>query len=131
MEWLGVLVVTMIAFAAASFLSMPTAIFFTLCYIAYGAFSLFLQGPIKNYGSVAAMPGMDKFGYIFSEILLTAVIPVQKFSMSEFVANGELIELSMIGAVILYQVVLKGVPLALLGIWIYTKREFAMASVKR
>ena len=131
MEWLGVFVVTMIAFAAASFLSMPTAIFFTLCYIAYGAFSLFLQGPIKNYGSVAAMPGMDKFGYIFSEILLTAVIPVQKFSMSEFVANGELIELSMIGAVILYQVVLKGVPLALLGIWIYTKREFAMASVKR
>ena len=131
MEWLGVLVVTMIAFFAASFLSMPTAIFFTLCYIAYGAFSLYLQSPIRNYDSVAAMPAMDRFGYIFGQVLLTAVIPVQKFSMSEFVANGELIELSLMGAVILYQVVLKGLPLALLGIWIYSRREFGIASVKR
>lgn len=131
MEWLGIFVVTMIAFAAASFLSMPTAIFFTLCYIAYGAFSLFLQGPIKNYGSVAEMPGMDQFGYILGQVLLTAVVPVQKFSMSEYVANGELIELSLIGTVIVFQVILKAVPLALLGIWIYSKREFAIASVKR
>ncbi|MBE6405137.1 MAG: hypothetical protein E7040_03860 [Lentisphaerae bacterium] len=131
MEWLGVFVVTMIAFSAASFLSMPTAIFFTLCYIAYGAFSLYLQSPIKNYDSVAAMPAMDRYGYIFGQVLLTAVIPVQKFSMSEFVANGELIELSMMGTVILYQVVLKGLPLVLLGIWIYSKREFGIASVKR
>ena len=131
MEWLGILVVTMIAFAAASFLSMPTAIFTTLAYIAYGAFSLFLQSPMKNYDTLAEMPAMDQFGYVLGQILLTGVIPVQKFSMSEFVANGELIELALMGNVILFQVILKGLPLVLLGIWIYSKREFAMASVKR
>lgn len=131
MEWMGIFAVTMIAFAAASFLSMPTAIFFTLCYIAYGAFSLFLQSPIKNYGSIANMPAVEAYGYVFGQVLLTAVIPVQKFSVSELVANGELIELSVIGGVLLFQVLLKGAPLALLGIWLYSRRELAMASVKR
>ena len=77
------------------------------------------------------MPAMDQYGYVLGRILLTAVIPLQKFSMSEFVANGELIELSLMWNVILFQVILKGLPLVLLGIWIYSKREFAMASVKR
>ena len=77
------------------------------------------------------MPAMDAYGYIFGQILLTAVIPVQKFSVSELVANGELIELSVMGAVFLFQVLLKGAPLALFGIWIYNRRELAMASVKR
>ena len=131
MEWLGIFTVTMIAFAAASFLSMPTAIFFTLCYLAYGAFSLYLQSPMKNYGSLSEMPAMDAYGYIFGQVLLTAVIPVQKFSVSELVANGELIELAVIGSVFLFQVLLKGAPLALFGIWIYNRRELAMASVKR
>ena len=131
MEWLGIFVVVMVAFAAASILSMPTAIFVTLSYIAIGAFSLFLQSPIKNYETVAAMPDMDKFGYVFGQILLNLLIPVQKFSMSELVANGELIELSLMGSVILWQVIVKGLPLVLLGIWVYNRREFAMASVKR
>ena len=56
---------------------------------------------------------------------------VKDLVAKEFVANGELIELTMMGKVILYQVILKGLPLVLLGIWIYSKREFAMASVKR
>lgn len=131
MEWLGIFAITMIAFSAASFLSMPTAIFFTLCYIAYGAFSLFLLGPMKNYGSIAAMPAVDAYGYVVGRIFLTAVIPVQKFAVSELVANGELIEFSLIGAALLFQVILKGAPLALLGIWIYNRRELAMASTKR
>lgn len=131
MEWLGVLVVTMIAFSAASFLSMPTAIFATLSYIAYGAFSLFLQGPMKNYDTLAEMPAMDQYGYILGQVLLSVVIPIQKFSMSEFVANGELIELWTMGTVFLFQVIVKGLPLVLIGMWIYSKRELAMASVKR
>lgn len=131
MEWLAVFVVTMIAFAAASFLSMPTAIFFTLSYLAFGSLATFLQSPIKNYGSLAEMPAMDVYGYYLGEFLLFAVIPIQAFSVSELVANGELIELSMIGNVFLWHVLVKGGILALIGMYIYNRREFAMASVKR
>ena len=92
---------------------------------------MFLQGPMKNYDTLAEMPAMDQYGYILGQVLLSVVIPIQKFSMSEFVANGELIELWTMGTVFLFQVIVKGLPLVLIGMWIYSKRELAMASVKR
>ena len=55
----------------------------------------------------------------------------ESFGISDFVANGELIELSVIGSAILFQIILKGVPLALLGAWLYNRRELSLAAVRR
>ena len=59
------------------------------------------------------------------------IIPLQKFGISDAIANGELIELSVIGSAILFQIVLKGVPLALLGAWLYNRRELSLAAIRR
>ena len=131
MMFLGIAAVVMIAVSVSSFLSFPTAIFFAIAYMLIGMFTSFLIGAEAAYGSVAAMPAMDQYGYYMSRIIEMTIIPVQKFGISGLVATGELIELSTIGSILLFQVILKGVPLALLGAWLYNRRELALAAIKR
>ncbi len=129
MEFLAILAVSVIAVSAASFLSMPVAVFFSVSYLAFGSFSLYLIGAKETFGD--NMPLMDRFGYYLGNILLSSVIPVQKFDISDSVANGEMIEMSMVGMVFLFQILLKGLPIALLCMWLYNRRELALASTKR
>ena len=131
MMFLGIAAVVMIAVSVSSFLSFPTAIFFAIAYMLIGMFTSFLIGAEAAYGSVAAMPAMDQYGYYMSRIIEMTIIPVQKLGISGLVATGELIELSTIGSILLFQVILKGVPLALLGAWLYNRRELALAAIKR
>lgn len=130
MVFLGIAATVIVAVALASFLSMPTAIFITISYMAFGFFASFLISNEAMYGGLD-MPAMDLYGYYLGRALHFTIIPLQKFGISNYVANGELIELSMIGSAILFQIVLKGVPLALLGAWLYNRREFSLAATKR
>ncbi len=127
----GVFGISMVSVSLGSLLSLPVAIFATLSYLFFGFVSDFLAGSLTTYGSAANMPLMERWGYYLSQILLSSVIPVQRFGISGYVSGGELIEWKTIGFLFLFQLVVKGLPLALFCIWIYRRRELALASIKR
>lgn len=131
MIFLGIATVVIISVSVSSFLSLPTAIFFAIAYMMTGVFTSYLISTEAMYGGVASMPAMDLYGYYMGRIIEMTIIPVQKFGISGLVATGELIEFATIGSVLLFQVILKGIPLALLGAWLYNRRELALAAIKR
>jgi len=112
---------TGLACAAAGIMSMPVAVFMVISYLLFGIFAQYLVGAEDSLEGVGAM-----VGYWVSKILLLGVIPMQNFEISHFIANGELIEFSFIGKLFLYYFVLRGMPLFLLGIYLYSRRELGL-----
>jgi ABC-type multidrug transport system fused ATPase/permease subunit len=113
-----------LACAAASAMSMPTAVFIVISYLIFGSFATFMGGASFTGSAV------DQVGYTVSKILLTIVIPIQNFEISPFIANGELIELSYIWGVIWKYLILRGMPIYLFGIWLYWRRELGLVIKK-
>ncbi len=112
-----------IACAAGAVLSMPTAIFVVISYLLFGIFASFLVGTdITMPGTT----GFDLVGYWVSRFLMLIIIPMQKFEVSRYVSNGELIEFSYICKVFLSYFMLRGLPIFLLGIWLYWRRELGL-----
>ena len=112
-----------LACAAACVMSMPTAVFLVFSYLLFGIFAQFLVGG----GAEAAGEGFTSLiGYWVSKVLLVIIIPMQNFEVSNFVSNGELIELSFIGKLFFYYGILKALPLFLLGILLYRRREMGL-----
>ena len=113
-----------LACAAASAMSMPTAVFIVISYLMFGSFATFMAGT-SFFGSAA-----DHIGYTVGNILLMIVIPIQSFEVSPFIANGELIEMSYIWGVIWKYLILRGLPIYLFGIWLYWRRELGLVIKK-
>ena len=106
--------------AFAGCLSMPVAIFMVLSYLLFGAFSVYMV----NLEYLAGMA--DRFGQMVGKILLCVVIPLQQFDVSSLVSDGVLVEWSFIGSLFLNMIVLRALPLVLLGIYLYNKRELGL-----
>jgi hypothetical protein len=120
---LQLIILAGISCAAASFLSMPTAVFMVVSYLLFGSFAGFLVG------SGIDTPGLgfaDYLAYYVSKILLWIIIPMQNFQVSSLVSNGELVEFSHIGKLFVKYFVMKGLPLFLVGIWLYRRREMGL-----
>lgn len=112
-----------LACAASSFLSMPTAIFTVISYLLFGTFSSFLVNVEVD------MPGVeftDLMAYYVSRFLLIIVIPLQKFEVANLLSNGELIEFAYIGTVFVKYFIFRGLPLFLIGIYLYWRREMGL-----
>ncbi len=106
--------------AAASIFSMPMAVFMVVSYLLFGSFAKFMVGT-TYFGSAA-----DYVGYYVGKLLLLIIIPIQDFEVTGFVASGELIELAVIGKLLLIYFVYRALPLFLLGIWLYRRREMGL-----
>ena len=106
--------------AAAAVLSMPTAVFVVMSYLLFGSIASYMVD--TTYFSGAG----DVIAYWVGKILLLAVIPMQKFEVTNYVANGELIELTLMGKLLLQYFVLRAVPFFLLGMWLYKRRELGL-----
>lgn len=119
-----------LACAAGSALSMPTAVFMVVAYIAMGSFSSFLIGSSEAYGDAPPTEFIESFGLATSRVLRLGLIPLQDFSVSDKIANGELVELSHVARLLLNCVALKALPIFALGAWLYWRRELGLA-VKR
>ena len=101
--------------------SMPTAVFMSAAYLAIGTFSvLLLESDVK-------LPGF-KFSEILAEVMLLLVIPLQKFDVTSLLADGELVEYSLVLKMFFNCFICRTIPLALLGIYLYNKRELGLAS---
>ena len=106
--------------AAAAILSMPTAVFVVMSYLLFGSIATYMVG--STYISGAG----DVIAYWVGKFLLLGVIPMQKFEVTNYVANGELIELSLMGKLFLQYFVLRALPFFVLGMWLYKRRELGL-----
>ncbi len=118
--FLELVILTGLACAAAAFLTMPTAIFVVISYLLFGSFASYMA-ETSFFGGAA-----DYLGYYVGKLVLLVVIPIQKFAVTEMVSQGELIEMSFIGGLILSYLVLRALPLFLFGIWMYRRREMGL-----
>ncbi len=109
-----------LACAAASVLSMPTAVFVVISYLMFGSCATFMAGS-SFFGGAA-----DYVGYYVGKVVLIAVIPMQEFEVTHLVSNGELIEWIFIGKLFLTYFVLRALPLFLIGMWLYWRREMGL-----
>ena len=118
--FMQLIILTGLACAAASILSMPTAVFVVVSYLMFGSFATFMAGS-SFFGGAA-----DYVGYYVGKIILIAVIPMQEFEISNLVSNGELVEWIFIGKLFLTYFVLRALPLFLIGMWLYWRREMGL-----
>ncbi|MBR2509311.1 MAG: hypothetical protein IKB71_06145 [Lentisphaeria bacterium] len=113
---LELIILTGLGCAFASFLSLPTAIFMSIAYLFFGSFAIYLAESAAD----------EAWLRILSDVLLFFVIPLQKFGVTDMVSNGELIELSFMGKLFLSYFVLRTLPLVLIGMYIYKRREIGL-----
>ena len=123
---MGIFALGLIASAFSAFLSMPTAVFLTLSYLITGLFSSYLLASIDATGG-DNLEFMDQVGTFLAKLMVSLLIPVQDFFVSGHLATGTLIEFSYLGSLLFVNIVLKGLPLGLFGIWLYWRRELALA----
>ncbi len=117
--FLELAILTGLACAAAGILTMPTAVFVVLSYLLVGSIATYLM-------DTAGEAATDQFGRIISSILLMVVIPIQEFEVTHLVADGELIEFSLLWKLVWSYLLARALPLFLLGIWLYRKRELGL-----
>ena len=123
---MGILALGLIASSFAAFLSMPTAVFLTLSYLVTGLFSSYLISSIEANGG-DSLEFLDRMGAILSGIMTSLLIQVQNFFVSGYLATGTLIEYPYLVHLLIFNIILKGLPLCILGIWLYWRRELALA----
>ena len=73
---------------------------------------------------------LDWLGSTLSNFMILFVIPMENFEVSEKLSGGELVELSTIGHIFVLNVILRGLPFVLLGIWLYKRREIGLTIKK-
>ncbi len=106
--------------AAGGVLTLPTAIFVVISYLLFGSFASFMA-ETTFFGNAA-----DYIGYYVGKLLLLVVIPVQQFGVTDLLAGGELVEFSLIGRLFFAYFVLRALPLFLVGIYLYRRREMGL-----
>ncbi len=124
---MGIFALGLIASSFAAFLSMPTAVFITLSYVVTGLFSSYLITSIESAGSGESMAFLDVVGSWLASLMISLLIPVQNFFVSGLLSTGTLIEFSYLMRLLFFNIILKGLPLCLLGLWLYWRRETALA----
>ena len=132
--FLKLLFLTGLACAIGGITSPPVAIFTIISYLLVGSFSSYLIGidqKLMNMGGPSGPASfLDWLGNTLSNFLILFVIPMQSFEVSEKLSSGELIELSTIGHIFVLNLILRGLPFVLLGIWLYKRREIGLTIKK-
>ncbi len=134
MIFIKLVFLTTLACAIGGVVSAPVAIFSVISYLKIGAFASYLIGienKMLDMGGPATTTDIHEWiGNVVSKALLIFIIPMQHFEVSDLLAGGELIEWSLISKVILFNVIVKGFPLVVLGIWLYKRREIGLVIKK-
>lgn len=124
---MGIFALGLVASSAAAFLSMPTAIFITISYVLTGMFSSYIISSIDSTSEGIDVNLLDAVGTYTGKIMMSLLIPIQSFFVSGALATGELIEYGFMAHLLIFNILLKGLPLCILGIYLYWNREVAQA----
>jgi hypothetical protein len=92
---LQLIILAGLACAVAAILSMPTAVFVVMSYLMFGSVATYMVDT-SYFGGTGEI-----IAYWVGRFVLLAVIPMQNFEVTNYVANGELIELSLMGKLFL------------------------------
>lgn len=130
-----VLALLIIAFAAmglafSACLSFATGIFLTLAYVIWGVCVRFVLHLFTNT-AVAPHNTLEYISYYTGKYIDLILFAPGKFSVQEKLSSGEVVEFSYIASVFLIELLVKILPIFALGLWIYSKRELALAGKER
>jgi len=106
--------------AFGGILTLPTAIFVAVSYLLFGSFAVYMSN--LDYVAGAA----DHIGQFVARLLLWVVIPIQGFEVSGLVARGEIVELSFFWLLFRSYFLYRALPLFLLGMILYRRRELGL-----
>ena len=117
-----------LAFSAC--FSLSTGIFLTLAYLIWGIATRFVLDIFTNT-AVAPHTFFEKLNYYAGGHIANVLFDPSVFAAQEKLSSGELVEFSYIAGIFFVQFLIKILPIFLLGLWIYTKRELALAGKER
>ncbi|MEA2013391.1 MAG: ABC transporter permease subunit [Verrucomicrobiota bacterium] len=111
--------------AAGATLSLPVAIYFSASYLAIGLIlETGMSMPFLDESGQLTNAGlMDYISYYVSIISSKIIISPSEFVVVTQLAKGHLVEFSQILRAFFLIIVLRGLPIASIGAWIFTKRE--------
>jgi hypothetical protein len=115
--------------AAGGVFSAPVAIFVTAAYLLVGIFSsniIGLEEPATTSGKLSLEEIHDMIGRTVGEVSLVFVNPIHHFEVSDKLADGELVEWGYIAQVFTRFLIVKGLPLFVIGVWLYRRRELGL-----
>ena len=69
----------------------------------------------------------DRVGQFVARWLLKVVIPLQAFDVTDLIAGGELVEWGNIWFLTWFYLLCRALPLVLIGIYFYWRRELGLA----
>lgn len=120
---LGLLGALGCAFGAA--FSTPVSFFVAGSYLVLGAAARSMLGSAMTSvpDGVTAKGILDLITYGMAALLNALFISFGRFDPSTLLARGDLIEYGDMGTLLFFQVLLRGIPLAMLGMYVLTKRE--------
>ena len=124
--FLGILAVALVSSALAAYFTLPTSVFLAASYGLLCIFAVYLLGTISEMDASSLSTG-DKFAQLLSEGVFFLLIPFRDFFMTAELATGQLIDFARIGRLLLYDILLRGVPLFLAGMLLYSFREVSLA----
>lgn len=122
--------IAIISFAAfgcsfSAMFSLPTGIFLTFVYVVISVSTRFLLD-ISNKALLAPDTLLEKIGYYTSKLFDNMLIDPSVYSPGSQLASGELVEFGDIMSVLLFSLI-RILPFVLIGLYVYCKRELALA----
>ena len=110
-----------ISCALGGSLTLPTAVFVSMSYLLFGFMATFMTDP--DYYVNGAM---DQAGQWMSWRILDVVVPLERFDVTDLIADGKLVEWSLIWNITWSCLLLRTLPLVLIGIYFYRRREIGL-----
>ena len=111
--------------AAGAAFSTPVAVFVSLAYLLLGAVvDTELGAPTRDsLGNITAWKFTDAVTHVCAQVVDKAVVSFRGFDVASSLTRGYLVEWGHLGALLVFQVLLRGGPLIVLGIWVLSRRE--------
>lgn len=123
-----IMIVTAMGMAFSACLSLSTGLFLTAAYVLWGICSRFMLDIFTNT-AVTPRGFFDKLIFYLGNVVDVILLNPEKFAAQEKLSSGELVEISYMLSLLLE--VGKVLPIFLLGLLIYCRREIAMAGKER
>ena len=117
--------------SAGGLFSMPVAVFIVISYLIFGISASFVIDIERDFGydeeALRASESLwETAARQTSHGILAVIIPMQKFEVSDTVADGELIEFSFIAKFFTEIFLIRGLPLFVVAVYLYKRREIGL-----
>ncbi|MBO5959543.1 MAG: hypothetical protein J6Q65_05425, partial [Lentisphaeria bacterium] len=128
--FLQIMVFAAFGTAFAACFSLATGIFLTLAYLIWGLSTRFVLDVFTNT-TVKPHTFLDYVNYYGGQYIDLVLLDPGAFAAQEMLSSGELVEYSYLAVLLFVEFGIKVLPFLLIGLWVYSKRELALAGKDR